>query len=64
MNHFRDVWYSKIFDRTIYDVWQQQGAKRFEERLRQQTLEAMNHKPAALSPEIIKEFNRMEEHWE
>ncbi len=64
MNHFRDVWYSKIFDRSIYDVWHKQGAKRFEERLRQQTLEAMNHKPAALSPEIIKEFDRMEEHWE
>jgi trimethylamine--corrinoid protein Co-methyltransferase len=64
MNHFRDVWYSKIFDRTIYDVWQEQGAKRFEERLREKTLEAMNHKPAELSPEIIKEFDRMEEHWE
>jgi trimethylamine--corrinoid protein Co-methyltransferase len=64
MNHFRDVWYSKIFDRTIYDVWQQQGAKRFEERLREKTLEAMNHKTAALSPEIIKEFDRMEQHWE
>jgi trimethylamine--corrinoid protein Co-methyltransferase len=44
MRHFRDVWYSNLFDRTI--------------------LEAMDHKPAELSPEIIKEFDRMEQHWE
>ncbi|UCH20026.1 MAG: trimethylamine methyltransferase family protein [Deltaproteobacteria bacterium] len=64
MKHFRDVWYSKLFDRTIYDVWQQQGAKRFEERLREKTLEAMDHKPAALSPEIIKELDNMAKDWE
>ncbi|MGD2270126.1 MAG: trimethylamine methyltransferase family protein [Desulfobacterales bacterium] len=64
MRHFRDVWYSNLFDRTIYDVWQQQGAKRFEERLREKTLEAMDHKPVALSSEIVKELDRMAEHWE
>jgi trimethylamine--corrinoid protein Co-methyltransferase len=64
MRHFRDVWYPNLFDRTIYDVWQQQGAKRFEERLREKTLQAMDHKPAALSSEIVKELDRMAEHWE
>jgi trimethylamine--corrinoid protein Co-methyltransferase len=64
MEHFREVWYSKLFDRTIYDVWHKQGAKRFEDRLRKKTLEVMDHKPVALPPEIIKELDHMAKHWE
>ena len=64
MKHFRDVWYSNLFDRTIYDVWRDEGAKRFEERLRDKTLQIMDHKPAVLPPEIIKEMDRMAKHWE
>ncbi len=64
MRHFREVWYSKLFDRAIYDVWQQQGGKRFEERLREMTLAVMDHKPAALALEIIQELDRMAAHWE
>jgi trimethylamine--corrinoid protein Co-methyltransferase len=64
MDHFREVWYSKLFDREIYDVWHKQGAKRFEDRLREKTLEVMNHKPPALPPEIIKELDQMAKHWE
>jgi trimethylamine--corrinoid protein Co-methyltransferase len=63
MDHFREVWYSKLFDRTIYDVWYEQGAENFEDRLREKTLEVMNHKPAALPPEIVKELNIMAKHW-
>jgi trimethylamine--corrinoid protein Co-methyltransferase len=61
--HFREVWYSDLFDRAIQDVWQAEGAKRFEERLREKTLKVMEHKPAALAPEIVKELDRMERHW-
>lgn len=64
MDHFREVWYSKLFDRTIYDVWQKQGAKKFEDRLREKTLEVMDHKPVALAPEIIKELDLMAKHWD
>ncbi len=64
MDHFREVWYSKLFDRTIYDVWYERGAKRFEERLREKTLEVMNHKPAPLPSEIIKELDQMAKYWE
>jgi trimethylamine--corrinoid protein Co-methyltransferase len=39
MRHFRRVWYPELFDRTIYDDWHKQGAKRFEERLREKTLQ-------------------------
>ncbi|UCE55106.1 MAG: trimethylamine methyltransferase family protein [Desulfobacterales bacterium] len=48
--HFQEVWYSNLFDRTIYDVWQAEGAKRFEEHLREKTQEIMHHKPSALLP--------------
>ncbi len=64
MRHFRKVWYPDLFDRTIYDDWQKQGAKRFEERLRKKTLKVMDHRPVLLPPEIIKELDKMEKHWE
>tara|TARA_B100001964_G_C14058141_1_gene520135 strand:- start:420 stop:749 length:330 start_codon:yes stop_codon:yes gene_type:complete len=64
MRHFRKVWYPDLFDRTIYDDWQKQGAKRFEERLRKKTLKVMDHRPVPLPSEIIKELDKMEKHWE
>jgi trimethylamine--corrinoid protein Co-methyltransferase len=63
LKHFRNVWYSELFDRTIYDRWLERGAKSFEERLREQTQEAMNHKPAPLDQDIIQELDRMAAHW-
>ena len=62
--HFRNVWYSNLFDRTIYDEWLAQGGKRFEERLREQTQEAMDHEPAPLEGDILQELDRMAAHWE
>jgi trimethylamine--corrinoid protein Co-methyltransferase len=63
MKHFREVRYSKLFDRTVYDQWKEMGAKRFEERLRDLTQEAMAHQPAALPEDVIQELNRMQAHW-
>jgi trimethylamine--corrinoid protein Co-methyltransferase len=62
--HFRDVWYSKLFDRSIYAQWVEQGAKRFEERLREQTQRAMEHAPTPLPPEVLSELEQMAKHWE
>jgi trimethylamine--corrinoid protein Co-methyltransferase len=61
--HFRNVWYSQLFDRTIDAQWLEQGAKRFAERLREQTQAAMDHQPAPLPPDVLKELDRMEQHW-
>jgi trimethylamine--corrinoid protein Co-methyltransferase len=61
--HFRDVWYSRLFDRSIHARWIEGGAKDFEERLRDQTLKAMGHQPAPLPAEVIKEMDRMAQHW-
>jgi trimethylamine--corrinoid protein Co-methyltransferase len=64
LEHFRDVWYSHLFDRSIYAQWIEQGAKRFEERLRGQTQKAIEHAPTPLSPEVLSELEQMAKHWE
>jgi trimethylamine--corrinoid protein Co-methyltransferase len=64
LKHFRDVWYSDLFDRTIYAQWLDAGAKHFQERLREQTQKVMEHQPASLPPEVLREMERMAQHWE
>lgn len=64
LKHFRGVWYSQLFDRTILAQWLEKGAKRFEERLRERTQKAMEHQPAPLPAEVIRELDRMAQHWE
>jgi len=64
LKHFREVWYSDLFDRSINDQWLASGAKRFEERLREQTRKVMEHQPTPLPEEVVRELARMEKHWE
>jgi trimethylamine--corrinoid protein Co-methyltransferase len=63
MQHFRDVWYPQLFDRTNYDEWLEQGAKSFKERLREQTQKLMDHKATPLPSKVIKEMDRMAKYW-
>jgi trimethylamine--corrinoid protein Co-methyltransferase len=63
-DHFRDVWYSDLFDRTILDEWRAQGEKQFEERLREQTRAVMEHEPAPLPDDVLAELDKMAQHWE
>lgn len=63
VENFKTVWYSELFDRSIYDTWQTQGAKHFEERLREKTLAAMAHQPPPLEPAVVKELDKMQAHW-
>jgi len=64
LNHFKDVWYSDLFDRTIYQTWFEQGAKRFEERLREKTEKVMQHQPVPLPEDVQREMEQMAQHWE
>ena len=64
LKHFRDVWYSDLFDRKIYDRWVQDGAKHFSERLRTKTAALMAHQPAPLPEDVQQELERMAERWE
>jgi len=61
--NFRTVWYSKLFDRTTYDVWRQQGGKRMSDLLREKTRSLMAGDPEMLPSELIGEMNRMAKHW-
>jgi trimethylamine--corrinoid protein Co-methyltransferase len=63
MQHFKNVWYSDLFDRTIFKTWEAAGSKTFEDRLREKTLKAMAHETEPLAPEIVREFDRMQQHW-
>ncbi len=63
-NHFKDVWYSDLFDRTILDEWRAQGQRRFAERLREKTEQLMAHQSKPLPEAVMDELDRMETHWE
>jgi trimethylamine--corrinoid protein Co-methyltransferase len=63
-DHFRDIWYSDLFDRAIWDEWQAQGEKEFEERLREKTEHVMQHRAAPLPDDVLDEMEQMAQHWE
>lgn len=66
LKHFRDVWYSNLFERSIYahSLEAGGGLKDFEERLREQTLKVMEHRPAPLAPEVAREIEEMSQYWQ
>lgn len=64
LEHFRDVWYSNLFDRTLYAEWLDTGAKPFEGRLREQAQTVVEHQPAPLPAEVPRELERMAQSWE
>ncbi len=63
MAHFREVWYSRLFERMVFSAWESAGAKKFEQRLRELTLEKMKHRPQALPEDVIKELDNMQAGW-
>ena len=63
MKHFREAWYSQLFDRNRYDNWLGNGAKDLRTRVRERTLALMAHQPEPLDEEKAKELNRMSKHW-
>ena len=63
LKHFRDVKYSAIFERMVYDQWQNAGSKTFEQRLQEETLKKMEHRPAPLDAETVKTLDEMQDAW-
>jgi trimethylamine:corrinoid methyltransferase-like protein len=63
LNNFRRMKYSDLFERMGYDKWKKEGARTFEQRLQEITLEKMKHRPAPLPAEIVKELDRMQAAW-
>ena len=63
LKNFRNMKYSDLFERMGYEKWKKEGARSFEQRLQEMTLEKMKHRPPALSDEIISELDRMQTEW-
>ncbi|MBF0209427.1 MAG: trimethylamine methyltransferase family protein [Desulfamplus sp.] len=63
MDNFRKIKYSNLFERMVHAKWVAAGEKRFEQRLKELTLEKMKHRPAPLSDDVIKELDRMQKSW-
>ncbi|NIV30055.1 MAG: trimethylamine methyltransferase, partial [Anaerolineae bacterium] len=64
LEHFKDVWYSDLFDRSVQETWLSAGAKRFDQRLREKTEKVMQHQPVSLPDDVLREMERMAQHWE
>ncbi|MGD8386752.1 MAG: trimethylamine methyltransferase family protein [Desulfobacteraceae bacterium] len=63
MRYFKEIWYSKLFDRSNMNQWRARGKPEFHERLHEVTETFMRHEPAPLPDEVIREIDRMAEHW-
>lgn len=63
MTYFKEIWYSKLFDRKTTAAWQRAGSKQFHERLREHTLKIMEHQAPPLAGDVLKEIEKMAEKW-
>ncbi len=63
MKYFREIWYSRLFDRSTMNQWRARGKPEFHERLHEQTEKLMAREPDPLPPETVREIDRMAEHW-
>jgi len=63
LNNFRKMKYSDLFERMSYDKWKKGGARSFEQRLQETTLEKMKYRPDPLPAEIVAELDRMQAAW-
>ena len=64
LKHFKNIKYSDIFDRTIYDQWLSAGAKTFEQRLQEATLKKMAEQPEPLPADTVKTLDEMQKGWQ
>lgn len=63
LNHFREIKYSELFDRSVYSQWMSAGGKKFEQRLQELTLKKMEHRARPLPAEVVRELDRMQASW-
>lgn len=64
LDNFRKMKYSPIFDRTVYAQWESNGSLSFEDRLQQETLAKLAHRPKPLSTDTLKTLDEMQASWE
>jgi trimethylamine--corrinoid protein Co-methyltransferase len=64
MRHFREAWYSDLFDRNGFHHWSETGARDLRMRVQERTLALMAHPfAAALDPDTQKALDEMSSRW-
>lgn len=63
MAHFKKIKYSDLFERMMTDRYESLGAKRFEQRLQELTLNKLAHTPAPLDADAIRTLDEMQASW-
>lgn len=63
MEHFREVWYSQLFDRRGYGKWSENGARDLGANVKARTLSLMSDPCEPLNREIADELHDMSKYW-
>jgi len=64
MQHFREVWYSQLFDRNSFNQWLENGARDLGARVQERTSALMDHQPASLETDTLEALEEMPRRWE
>jgi len=64
MKYFRDIWYSKLFDRSVNSNWVAKGARKINNRLAEFTRQLIDQQEEPLDEAIIKELDNQARHWQ
>jgi trimethylamine--corrinoid protein Co-methyltransferase len=64
LHHFRQCWYSELFDRGTYNEWEKAGSMTLSDRLNKKVLHILEHYQAEpLLKEMIDELDAIEKSW-
>jgi trimethylamine---corrinoid protein Co-methyltransferase len=64
LEHYREDWYPKLFDRSQYDIWKRKGGKTLRERARDKALKLIEtHRPEPLPAEVQKKVDAIVEQY-
>lgn len=63
MEHFREVWYSQLFDRRGYGKWAENGAKDLGASVKERTLSLMSDQCEPIDREMADALDEMSRHW-
>jgi trimethylamine---corrinoid protein Co-methyltransferase len=64
LEHYREDWYPKLFDRSQYDIWKRKGGKTLRERARDKALKLIEtHRPEPLPADVQKKVDAIVEQY-
>jgi trimethylamine---corrinoid protein Co-methyltransferase len=64
LEHYREDWYPKLFDRSQYDIWKRKGSKTLRERARDKALKLLEtHRPEPLPADVQKKVDAIVEQY-